>query len=121
MTIYCQRWNRRGRLLATKLAIQIQLKVVYMKVSGRASTLLQYSCMMLKTWMMLRHYACYRSTTLQKLTFILKVSQSFKPCLIVLFGVLLFHLVANSSHVHTGGSREYKGHLQLKHSTAERH
>ena len=32
MTIYCQRRNRRGHLLATKLAIQVQLKVLYMQV-----------------------------------------------------------------------------------------
>ena len=32
----------------TKLAMQIQLKVVYMEVSGRTSSLLQYSCMMPK-------------------------------------------------------------------------
>ena len=37
--IPCQRQRR--RLLTTKLAILIQLKVVYMKVSGRTSSLLQ--------------------------------------------------------------------------------
>ena len=37
----CQRQSRRRWLLATKLAILIQLKVVYMKVSGRTSSLLQ--------------------------------------------------------------------------------
>ena len=42
-------WNRRRRLLASKLAIQVQLKALYVEVSGRTSSLLQYSCMMPKT------------------------------------------------------------------------
>ena len=70
--------NRMFAHYQTCYSLQIQLKVLYMQVSERASTLLQYSYMMSKTWMVLRHYAHYRSTTLQKLTFILKVSQSFK-------------------------------------------
>ena len=42
-------WNRRRRLFASKLAIQVQLKVLYMEVSGRTSSLLQYFYMMPKT------------------------------------------------------------------------
>ena len=41
--------NRRRRLFAPKLAIQVQLKVLYVEVSGRTSSLLQYSYMMPKT------------------------------------------------------------------------
>ena len=49
LRIYHQRWNRRWQLLATKLAIPIQLKVQYMEVSRRTSILLRYSCMMPKS------------------------------------------------------------------------
>ena len=48
LRIYRRRRSRRRRLLATKLGTLIQLKVVYMKVSGRTSSLLQYSCKMPK-------------------------------------------------------------------------
>ena len=41
--------NRRRRLFASKLAIQVQLKVLYLEVSGRTSSLQQYSYMMPKT------------------------------------------------------------------------
>ena len=59
-----------------------------------------------KYWTAARHYAHYRSNTNNKLTFFQKVlvfsdgKQSFKPCLIVLLGVLLLHLDVNSSHAH---------------------
>ena len=48
LRIYRRRRSRRRLLLATKLATLIQLKVVYMKVSGRTSSFLQYSCKMPK-------------------------------------------------------------------------
>ena len=41
--------NRRRWLFASKLAIQVQLKVLYLEVSGRTSSLQQYSYMMPKT------------------------------------------------------------------------
>ena len=41
--IFRRRQSRRQWLLTTKLATPIQLKVVYMEVSGRTSSLLQYS------------------------------------------------------------------------------
>ena len=61
-------------------------------------------------WIASRHYACYRSNT-NKLTSFQKVlvfsdnKQSFKPCPIVLFGVLLLCLDINSSHAH---GRQYR-------------
>ena len=79
-----------------------------------------------KYWIAVRHYACYRNTTNNKLTFLRKVlvffdgKQSFEPCPIVLFGVL-FRLDTSSSHTHGRHHRAYKGHFQLKHSTTERH
>ena len=36
--------NRRRPLLTTKLPIQVQLKVLYMVLSGRTSSLVRYSC-----------------------------------------------------------------------------
>ena len=42
-------WNRKRRLFASKLAIQVQLKVLCLEVSGRTSSLQQYSYMMPKT------------------------------------------------------------------------
>ena len=117
------RRSRRRRLLATKLATLIQLKVVYMEVSGRTSILLQYCCMMIAV----RHYARYRSTTLNKLTFFQKVlvfsdgKQSFKPY--VRLFCLAFFCSASTQTVlmRTVGITEYNGHLKLKRSTAERH
>ena len=44
-----RRGTARRRLFASKLAIQVQLKVLYLEVSGRTSSLLQYSYMMPKT------------------------------------------------------------------------
>ena len=41
--------NRRRRLFASKIAIKVQLKALYVEVSGRTSSLLRYSCMMPKT------------------------------------------------------------------------
>ena len=60
-----------------------------------------------KYWTAVRHYAHYRSTTNNKLTFFQKVlvfsdgKQSIEPCLIVLFDVLLFHVNTNSLHTHS--------------------
>ena len=60
----------------------------------------------LKYWLVVRHFACYRSTTNHKPTFFQKVlvfsdgKQSLEPCLIVMFGVLLFRLDTNSSNAH---------------------
>ena len=73
-----------------------------------------------------RHYACYRSTT-NKLTSFQKVliflgKQSIEPYPIILFGIFLFRLDTNCSHVHAWlALTEYKGYLQLKHSTTEWH
>ena len=47
--IYCKMRNRRRLLFTSKLAIQVELKVLYLEVSGRTSNLLQYSYMMPKT------------------------------------------------------------------------
>jgi len=38
--------NRRQQLFAAKLSIQTQLKILYLEVSGRSSSLLQYYGMM---------------------------------------------------------------------------
>ena len=73
----------------------------------------------------MKHYTRYRSNTTNKLTFFQKVlafsggKQSFNPCLIVLFGILLLRL--DTVLTHTVGITEYKGHLNLKCSTAKRH
>ena len=55
-------------------------------------------------WIAVRHYIRYRSNTNNKLTFFQIVlvfsdgKQSFKPCLIVLFGALLLCLDTNNPH-----------------------
>ena len=57
------------QLFASKLAIEIHLKVLYMNVSGRTNILLQYFCMMPKTKLILnsvRHHAHYRSSIKNK-------------------------------------------------------
>ena len=93
-------------VFTTKLAIQIQLKVLFVKVSGKpaASYSIPTWCQNHKYWIAVRHYAHYRSTTNNQLTFFQKVEvlcdgkQSFEPCPNVLFGVLLFCLNTNIFH-----------------------
>ena len=110
--------SRRRRLLATKLAILIQLKVVYMKVSGRTSSLLQYSYKMPKIINIGQRWDITHATEATPTTsFFQKVlvfsdgKQSFKPCPIVLFGVLLLRLDKNSSHTH---GRHYRVERSLE-------
>ena len=111
-------------LLATKVAVQIQLKALYMEVSGRTSSLLQYSCMTSKLLLVVRHYTCYRSTTNNKLS-----SRKFWYSLMVSNPLISVSVFWQSSVTlwHTQLSyawsalTQYKGHLQLKRSTAERH
>ena len=68
-------------------------------------------------WIAVRHYARYRSTTNNKFTFFQKVlvfsdgKQSFKPCPIVLFGVLLLRLDTNNSYTH---GRHYRVQKSLE-------
>ena len=94
--------------------------IVYMEVSGRTSSLLQlvHDAKNHKYWTAVRHYTRYRiSNTNNKLTFFQKVlvfsdgEQSFKSCLIVLFGVLLLRLDTNSSHAH---GRHYRVQRSLE-------
>ena len=77
-------------------------------------------------WIVMRLYTHYRSTTNSKLTFFQKVlvfsdgKQYFKPCPIVLFAACS-SVPPQTVLTRTVGSREYKGHLQLKCSIAEWH
>jgi len=92
-------WNRRRRLFASKLAIQVQLKVLYMEVSGRTSSLLQYFYMMPKTINIGQRWDTTHTTEAPPTVFS-DGKQSIEPCPIVQFGVLLFFIDTNSSHTH---------------------
>ena len=126
MRIYRRRRSRRQWLLATKLAI---LKVVYMKVSGRISNLLQYSCKMPKI-INIGHRRDTTHTTEATPTTSLLSSRNFWHSLTVsnasshdrLF-CLVFFCSASTQTVlmRTVGTTEHKGHLNFKRSTAKRH
>ena len=99
MLTYHERRNRRWWLLATKLAIQIQLKVLYTEVSGRTSSLLQYSCMMPQIinigyrWDATHATEAPITSLISSRNFgILWWSAILEPCPIVFFGLLLFQL-----------------------------
>ena len=70
-----------------------------------------------------RHYARYRSTTNNKLTFFQKVLMVSNPSSHLQLFCLAFFCSASTQTVltRTVSSTEYKGHLQLKRSTTERH
>ena len=108
-------WNRRQRLFASKLAIQVQLKVLYVEVSGRTSNLLQYSYMTPKTG----HYGRYRSTTNNTLLFFQKVlvfsdsKQSIEH--VRLFSLAFFCSVSTQTVLtHTVGSNRVQRSLAVE-------
>ena len=121
--------NRRRQLFASKLAIQAQLKVLYLEVSGKTSSFQQYSYMMPKTINIGQRWDTTHATEAPP-TKDLSSSRKFWCSLMVsspLSHVRLFSLAffcsASTQTVltHTVGITEYKGHLQLKRSTAEQH
>ena len=80
-----------------------------------------------KYWIAMRHYACYRSSTNNKLTFFQKVlafsdGKQFFLSHVWLFSLMFFYsaLTQQYSYVELPVT-EYNGHLQLKCSTAEQH
>ena len=85
--------NRRRRLFDSKLAVQVQLKVLYVEVhiwkNQQPPTVFLYDAKNHKYWTAVRHYARYRSTINNKLPFFQKVlvfsdgKQSIEPCPIV--------------------------------------
>ena len=115
--IFRRRRSRRQWLLATKLATPIQLKYTWKYLEEPAAS---YSILpRCQYWTAVRHYTRYISNSNNKLTFFQKVlvfsdsKQSFKPWLIVFFGVLLLRLDTNSSHVH-GRHYTVQSSLELK-------
>ena len=111
LRIYHRRQRRRQWLLTTKLATLIQLKVVYMKVSRRTSSLLQYSCKMPKIINIEQQCDTTHATEATPTT-ILPSSRKFWYSLMVsshsshdrLFSLVFCYSAsthANSSHVHS--------------------
>jgi len=128
--------NRRQQLFASKLAIQVQLKVLYLEVSVRTSSLQQYSYMMPKT-INIGQRCDTTHTTEAPPTINFPSSRNFWCFSMVssplshirLFSLAFFCSTSTQTVLtHTVGSNrvqrsavtEYKGHLQLKHSTTER-
>ena len=123
---YRRRRGRRRWLLATKLATLIQLMVVYMKICGRTSSLLQYSCKMPKIINIGQRRDTTHATEATPATS-LPSSRKFWYSLTVSnpssHDRLAFFCYASTRTVltRTVGITEYKGHLNLKRSTAKRH
>ena len=120
--------NRR-RLFTSKLAIQVQLKVLYVEVSWRSSSLLQYSYMMPKTIIIGQRWDNTHATEAPP-TINFSSSRKFWCSPMVsspLSHVRLFSLTFFCSALtqivltHRSAVAEYKGHLQLERSTTERH
>ena len=113
----------------TKLAIQIQLKVLYVEVPGRTSSLLQYSCKMPKSMNSGQRRDTTHATEATPTTS-LPSSRKFwysptvsNPASHDRLFCLAFFCSASTQTVlmRTIGTTEYKGHLNLKRSTAKRH
>ena len=116
-------------LLATKLATLIHLNVVYLKVSGRTCSLLQYSCKMPKSMNSGQRRDTTHATEATPTTS-LPSSRKFwysptvsNPSSHDRLFCLAFFCSASTQTVlvRTVGTTEYKGHLNLKRSTAKRH
>ena len=119
--------NRRRLLFASKLAIQVELKVLYLEVSGRTSNLLQYSYMMPKTINIGQRWNTTHATEAPptinfpsswKFWCSPMVSSPFSH--VWLFSLALFCSASAFSRTWSAAT-EYKGHLQFKHSITERH
>ena len=116
-------------MLTTKLATLIQLKVVYMKVSGRTSSLLQYSCKMAKIINIGQRQDTTHGTEATPTT-CLPPSRKFWYSLTVsnpssherLFCLVFFCSAPTQTVLMcTVGTTESKGHLNLKRLTAKWH
>ena len=109
LRIYRRSWSRRRRLLATKLATLIQLKVVCMKVSGKTSSLLQYSCKIPKIINIGQQLDIAHATeatptsspSSRKFWHSLTESNPSSHLRLLLFCVLLLRLDTNSSYAHS--------------------
>ena len=64
--------NRRWHLFTTKLATEVQLKVLYLWKKQQSPTVLLHDTNNHKYWIASRYYACYRSSTKNLLTFFQK-------------------------------------------------
>ena len=100
-------WAPWGLVLSTPLVLftwvsRILLSVWFewylVSIVGRTSSLLQYSCMMPSGETPHTRHKQHQ----QKVLVFSDGKQSFEPCLIDLFGVVLFRLDTNSSHMHSG-------------------